>query len=202
MGDKTEMIIYSVVLFVGIVFGILLCWFFCPKEGKPCIFGDLFGGSNGGTCGTCSNGGTCDCTNKVTTTTTPTSDNCLTGETECDGVCIDIQDDADNCGSCGNECRTGFACCSGVCVDLQTDFYNCYRCDDPCMAGQTCIDGVCVSGANPTNCAQTCYNYASIYTQYDTATTYTECRNLFYKACGTEPGTFQVVGNNCCCWYC
>jgi len=175
------MIIYSVVLFVGIVFGIILCWFLCPKDGKPCLFGALQSVAGDGTCGTCSNGGTCDCTNGVTTTTISTGgDNCRMYETECDGVCVDLFTSSSNCGICGNDCRVGYECINGYCVPT---------------AGTTTIQ--------PTyNCAQMCANYASIYTQHGTAATYTECRNLFYDACFTKPGTFQLLSNNCCCWYC
>lgn len=40
---------------------------------------------------------------------------CRKGLTDCDGKCVSLPDDADNCGSCGNTCPAGEACIAGVC---------------------------------------------------------------------------------------
>ncbi len=91
------------ILAVGILLGVLLCWYFCPKDGKPCIFGQLAnpGGGGGGSPGggtdgenpgqtapggycymntVCSSGQTCTCTCPGTTPTTPAVQDC---QTEC-----------------------------------------------------------------------------------------------------------------------
>ncbi len=40
---------------------------------------------------------------------------CTTGQTECSGVCRDLQTDANNCGGCGTVCPSGQVCRTGVC---------------------------------------------------------------------------------------
>lgn len=73
----------------------------------------------------------------------------------CNNVCVDSQNDVNNCGKCGNVC--GGACengqckstecaktmCSGKCVDVNTDNLNCGACDQPCAQNQNCYNGEC-----------------------------------------------------------
>jgi len=40
---------------------------------------------------------------------------CLSGETNCDGMCVDTASDYANCGDCGNLCVAGLACVNGSC---------------------------------------------------------------------------------------
>lgn len=77
----------------------------------------------------------------------------------CNGSCVnlDLQNDPNNCGSCGNTCDTanGYACqegkctclqlteCNGRCVDLQVDRENCGGCDWRCCEGASCVEGTC-----------------------------------------------------------
>ena len=101
---------------------------------------------------------------------------CPPGSTLCAkglvGSCVDINNDARNCGGCGNvcppsttlntlypvcvngscetRCETGFANCNGNVDDgceVQTDFdpHNCGECGHECdaVAGQACIGGRC-----------------------------------------------------------
>jgi ferredoxin len=96
---------------------------------------------------------------------------CDEGLTECDGVCVDLSSDLNNCGACGSVCPTGLvgvACYQGECVrtscpaalpdycypddpnptfdhhcfDLTTDPNNCGSCGNVCASGE-CIDGTC-----------------------------------------------------------
>lgn len=57
----------------------------------------------------------------------------------------------DTGGVVGGECRPEFLC-NGVCVDLDQDAENCGRCGDPCATGLICDDGECkapgTGGAN------------------------------------------------------
>jgi hypothetical protein len=90
---------------------------------------------------------------------------CPAGLTACDGRCVDLRSDPDNCGRCDNECEddythkgqvcsagtcaakcaTGFTDCSGACVDEQTDPSNCGVCGLVCGCGQVCSGGICVA---------------------------------------------------------
>ena len=54
------------------------------------------------------------------------------------GYCIDLDNDVNNCGACGNHCD--HKCCSGQCVDVEI----CGPCSLPCGSEETCCDGRCV----------------------------------------------------------
>ncbi len=87
------------------------------------------------------------------------SGTCLAGELQCNGVCIDFNNDSANCGACGAVCRPGSSCvagvctclsgltgCNGDCVDLMNDVANCGTCAVACAAGEACVTGLCVAG--------------------------------------------------------
>jgi hypothetical protein len=57
---------------------------------------------------------------------------CSPGQKECGGVCKDVTNDRDNCGSCGNVCSTGVPCIAGTCTCPPTMKY--------CAAQTKCID--------------------------------------------------------------
>jgi hypothetical protein len=94
---------------------------------------------------------------------------CDEGQTECDGVCVDLLTDLNNCGACGAICEStlvGVGCIEGECVrtqcpaalthcgdnanlpveehcfDLPTDPNNCGACGNVCASGE-CVDGAC-----------------------------------------------------------
>ena len=50
------------------------------------------------------------------TTNTPGNPACSSGQTRCDGSCIDTQSNSQNCGACGNACNTGEPCSEGKCL--------------------------------------------------------------------------------------
>jgi hypothetical protein len=71
----------------------------------------------------------------------------------CEGECIDIQNDPDNCGGCGNvcpsstpychagvcaeeRCAPGLTWCDPGCVDLNWDPYNCGACYNQCAPNE------------------------------------------------------------------
>ncbi len=119
-----------------------------------------------------------------TETPTPVPVVCPTGTTDCGGICVDLQTDVDNCGTCGNvcpegqlgfvrgcaagncffmrerACAEGLSSCNGVCVDRQTDSANCGVCGNVCAAGEICFVGQCARdhrcGAGLTNCNDVC----------------------------------------------
>lgn len=86
---------------------------------------------------------------------------CAAGLTLCDGECVDLDVDLNNCGQCGAACFEGTcfqgACeafpecppnsigCSGTCVDPDFDPQNCGGCGISCGAG-FCDLGVCQTG--------------------------------------------------------
>ena len=82
---------------------------------------------------------------------------CITGWTNCGGVCRDLNHDFSNCGVCNRPCAPGQYCstgscnvcagpgvktCSGRCVDTGSDRYNCGSCGHVCV-GTPCAQGVC-----------------------------------------------------------
>jgi serine/threonine protein kinase len=81
---------------------------------------------------------------------------CLSGQTNCNGFCTDLNADVHHCGSCGNVCSVDKICvngvcqclsgqtdCSGTCVNLKSDSSNCGNCGIVCLSGTTCVDGNC-----------------------------------------------------------
>lgn len=91
---------------------------------------------------------------------------CGSGQTYCSGRCVDLTNDANHCGSCGNVCGAGTSCqngtctsesgscggggvmCNGVCTFLEYDPHNCGACGNDCLGGG-CINGVCDYGTSP-----------------------------------------------------
>jgi hypothetical protein len=89
----------------------------------------------------------------------------------CNGACVPIVIDPNNCGGCGIQCTGETACNGGVCsssclpgltrcgnscVDLRTDSAHCGSCTNACGAGTGCADSTCVNtiavSAPPARC--------------------------------------------------
>jgi len=49
-------------------------------------------------------------------TNTPGSSSCSSGQTLCDGSCVDTQSNTKHCGACGNVCNEGEPCSEGKCL--------------------------------------------------------------------------------------
>lgn len=79
---------------------------------------------------------------------------CDLGQRECNGVCVNVDTDHENCGSCGNACMVSEVCsagvcaplctpplvfCAGQCVDITSDDANCNGCGNACGAAAACI---------------------------------------------------------------
>jgi hypothetical protein len=105
-------------------------------------------------------------------------------QTNCAGVCVDLQVDPSNCGACGVTCGPGYACGGGVCrplvgtdvrdcgppsvqcavcTDLRSDNTNCGRCGQVCTADRTCANGMCLApcAAGQSRCGTTCVDLRS-----------------------------------------
>jgi hypothetical protein len=84
---------------------------------------------------------------------------CIEGAANCDGRCTSLNDDPENCGTCGNVCGGSTpvcingACtdcswgtiCDGTCADLTWDNANCGSCGNVCGGWDVCVEGVCVA---------------------------------------------------------
>lgn len=88
---------------------------------------------------------------------------CSSPLTCCDGFCVNLMSDDDNCGECGNACEEGShctmgvcpdvcgtevcsvsqTCCNDECVDTTVDPDHCGECDNACDSGWECLDSVC-----------------------------------------------------------
>jgi hypothetical protein len=56
-------------------------------------------------------------TTKIPATTNTLGNlSCSSGQTSCDGSCMDTQSDSQHCGACGNVCNTGEPCSEGTCL--------------------------------------------------------------------------------------
>lgn len=92
---------------------------------------------------------------------------CSAPEAECDGRCIDVESNSDNCGRCGNRCEDGSGCVAGECVpgaecaegtaDCNADpadgcetaigtRTDCSGCGEACDDGQQCVANDSESG--------------------------------------------------------
>lgn len=81
---------------------------------------------------------------------------CSTGETPprrvcCRNRCVDLTNDADNCGFCGVICPLigNWKCCNGVCANINFSPFNCGDCGRTCPIGIVCLFGRCPFTPSP-----------------------------------------------------
>jgi hypothetical protein len=154
------------------------------------------------------------CSNATSAETGATRKQCLpaSGSCECGGSAADggnVDNDPDNCGSCGNKCtvKNGTAgCVKGKCTiascnpgwadcsmtyangcDTQTNTTtNCGTCGNACPAATTCTGGQCVCAGGGVSCKGVCVN---------TSTDPSNC-----GSCGNVcPSGTSCVGGKCQC---
>lgn len=80
-------------------------------------------------------------------------------------TCVNISNNASNCGSCGNACPAGYGCCivdgDWTCVNLTDSNANCGSCGIACSGGTTCQNGTCACPAGQTSCNGACVNLST-----------------------------------------
>jgi hypothetical protein len=106
---------------------------------------------------------------------------CQPGLSNCNGVCVNLLTDPENCGACGHSCPPGYQCIAGQCSEAaycwdglkngqETDVDcggTCPQCSNgrACLCDADCRDGICradgICAPFPcqppfTNCAGTC----------------------------------------------
>jgi poly(3-hydroxybutyrate) depolymerase len=146
----------------------------CPIGEDPCpVVGGLIGKStclneqtDPSNCGGCQNvcptgvsckSGTCNC--PIAGQSASNGMCCPGGQTACNGSCIEVKNDPNNCGSCDTQCPSGSCVsgicvpcpagemgCFGACVNLNTDPQNCGGCGEECIldgSAPFCVGGVC-----------------------------------------------------------
>lgn len=102
---------------------------------------------------------------------------CGNGQSCCNGVCIDLGEDVNNCGACGNVCdppgpyeysaciigqcnywcEEGTIRCDGLCTAVGWDVNNCGACGNDCPKPGPNEDGWCANG----RCEYACYEGTS-----------------------------------------
>src|SRR6185436_14911465 len=99
----------------------------------------------------------------------------------CNGTCVDLTSDRNNCGICGKQIAANLNCCNGFPTDLQTDPLNCGRCFH--SYGRGLEDYVVGSDVDRRCCRGVCRDVAK--------------DNFNCGACGNvcPPGTVCFLGN-------
>lgn len=150
------------------------------------------------------------------TASAPTTTTCSAGQTACGPVCVNVQNDSDNCGKCGAECPLAQACVNGTCTstcpgtvdvlcgvdagkpactDTQTDNLNCGGCGKRCPAGEVCHGG---------NCSGSCASSETKCTPEGGAPYCTDLKtdNANCGACGAPCGPEEVCSAGMCASAC
>ncbi len=93
----------------------------------------------------------------ITDGTSSTNKFCCPGGTKsCNGICLNVTSDVNNCGSCGKVCPgSADPCKVAACINGQCTFADVLGnppCEDgnPCTVGDTCQNGTCRSGSPKT----------------------------------------------------
>lgn len=86
---------------------------------------------------------------------------CDRGRADCDGTCVDLDNERRHCGACGRVCQpsetcrdgvcscgTGLTACGGACVNTDSAPTNCGKCGVVCPSGLSCAGGRCGASAS------------------------------------------------------
>ena len=130
---------------------------------------------------------------------------CPDDTTSCNGACVNLATDVQNCGVCGATCSNDERCsdgacvldcvsgqttCGGTCVDTTKDLAHCGGCGVACAAGEVCSNGACALScqASLSECEGTCV---------DTSKDVEHC-----GACGGACAAGEVCSNGTCALSC
>ena len=128
---------------------------------------------------------------------------CVSGLTNCSGVCYDLSSDPTRCGTCDGICAESETCSDGVCqcadglercglscVDPISDATNCGACGVSCGSEQVCQDGECLirCDAGLTACGGSCV---------DTATNMTHCGGCDLPCVAGENEDAECIDGGC-----
>jgi len=100
---------------------------------------------------------------------------CPRGASDCNGHCVSLDSDPDNCGECGNdcgeqscaggkcvdECPAETASCGAACPDTQSDPAHCGGCFAKCPHLKACDNGECVCEPPFMTCGNACTDVTS-----------------------------------------
>jgi len=185
------------------------------NPGESCLAGQCVCPSNPGGAA-CSPGGLCCSTSGCTASGSCQCNNlpCATPNVCCnDTSCLDLANDHDNCGSCGNACASGLVCdhgqckcgtsvcsasdvcCPGSgCKNTQNDPTNCGGCGIACGNGQVCSNATCECGTSGLSCdTQKPLCCASVSQCVNPANDHDNC-----GACGKSCKTLEVCTSSVC----
>ncbi len=83
---------------------------------------------------------------------------CPGGLSDCNGSCVDLSGDLNNCGACGNPCGAGAVCSSGSCISVPTCLASgnarAMGCSPQCSKPSFCYIGVTSFSICVTECAK------------------------------------------------
>jgi hypothetical protein len=124
----------------------------------------------------------------------PAQGRCPAGTTNCQGKCVDLQTNQNNCGQCRVVCSQGELCQGGQCL---TDEGGPCSSSSQCAAGLGCRNGLCVTPfvctpAETASCAaqnnSICCATATHQICCSTIAGFTtQCRNVFHGDGTTRP---------------
>ena len=135
----------------------------CDKASALCLFDTLDSDGDGYPAPAC--GGTdCDDSNPNIHPGAPEvcngkDDNC-NGQVDDGATCTN----GGTCQSGACVCSGSLQSCNGACVDIQTDVQNCGGCSQPCGGSGVCVNGNCASDStcsnqSPNNCGNCCQQH-------------------------------------------
>lgn len=125
---------------------------------------------------------------------------CPHPRTVCNGACVNLATNHQNCGRCGHACLSNQACCAGKCVNLHTNVNNCGKCGHICHKGAFvatvgCTAGTCKIVACDANWAD-CNGIYSDGCETLTTTT-SDCGGCGIVCQGTNTTQFSCTNGVC-----